>query len=148
MKDSGRIERLLSETLHSALGNAVFRTGDKTLDDLLSVSREKFYDPNATVRQEALQHLWDAWERLKTIEPGAGKQMQVKALLDRMATEPKFRDLLETEAISLTKIGNGFTIRHWETKVAPLELAEHVDYLFHRLFAFVRLALRLTGRGS
>lgn len=76
------------------------------------------------------------------------KKTSAKALLDKAATEPTFRETLEDEARELTRIGNDFTIRHSETDKVPLELSEHVDYLFHRLFALIRLLLRTTGRGG
>ena len=66
----------------------------------------------------------------------------------KAAAEPNFYKRLEDEAHELTSIGNNFTIRHSETYQVPLELSEHVDYLFHRLFALIRLLLRTTGRGG
>jgi hypothetical protein len=85
---------------------------------------------------------------LKTIEPGKGKKISVEALLNKAASELNFRERLNKEAHELTDIGNKFRIRHSETNQAPLELSEHVDYLFHRLFALIRLILRTNGRGG
>jgi hypothetical protein len=42
----------------------------------------------------------------------------------------------------MTDIGNGFQIRHSETSQVPLQRNNHVDYLFHRLFALIWLVLR------
>ena len=92
------------------------------------------------MRREALEKLWDAWERMKTLEPG-NKGESTKALLDKAATEPGFRDLLETEARKLTEIGNGFHIRHSETTQTEIQSDNQVDYLFHRLFALIWLVL-------
>lgn len=50
------------------------------------------------------------------------------------------------EASALTKIGNTFHIHHSETSQEPLSSSREVDYLFHRLFAFIALLLRATGR--
>ena len=47
----------------------------------------------------------------------------------------------------LTKIGNTFRIRHSETSQEDLRSPEQVDYLFGRLFAFIRLILKATERG-
>jgi hypothetical protein len=95
-----------------------------------------------------LEKLWDAWERLKTVEPGKNKQAQVKALLDRAATESNCRDRLEKEARELTEIGNKFMIRHTETDKVPVNESTQVDYLFHRMFAIIRLLLVASGRGE
>jgi hypothetical protein len=50
--------------------------------------------------------------------------------------------------MELTGIGNSFRIRHSEVTQEPLTSADQVDYLFTRMFAFVRMALRGTGRGG
>lgn len=92
--------------------------------------------------------LWDAWERLKTVEPGKNKKESSIALLDRALAAGGFRDAIEVEAKELTRIGNSFDIRHTETSQEPLKSSEHVDYLFHRLFALIRMLLTLTERGG
>ena len=39
-------------------------------------------------------------------------------------------------------------IRHSETDKTRIDEPEHVEYLFHRLFALVFMILRATGRAS
>ncbi len=146
LRSDGNIIRLAPEGLRETLVSAGFRTGDDELNSLLNTARAKYLDPNPTVRQESLEKLWDAWERLKTIEPGADKPAKVRALLNRASPEATFREALNKEAIELTRIGNNFRIRHSETTQVPLELNEHVDYLFHRLFALIMLFLKTTSR--
>jgi hypothetical protein len=85
---------------------------------------------------------------LKTLEPGKDKKASTRALLDRVTTEPTFRDRLEQDAVQLSAIGNAFMIRHSETDKAPIVESAHVDYLFHRMFALVRLVLKATCRGG
>ncbi len=144
----GVVVRLAPGALREALASAMFRTGDGELDSMLETARVKYLDPAPEVRRESLEKLWDAWERLKTVEPGKDKRESSKALLDRAAGEPTFREALEREAEELTRIGNKFRIRHSETYQVPLKLSEQVDYLFHRMFALIRLLLRTTGRGG
>lgn len=140
--DNGQIQRLAAPVLHEVLTASAFRTGDASLDGLLESARTKFLDPDPNVRREAIEKLWDAWERVKTLEPGPDKRSSVKALLDRAADEPTFRDILEQEAKALTDVGNRFQIRHSETSQVPLQRNDHVDYLFHRLFSLIWLVLR------
>ncbi|HUV79895.1 MAG TPA: hypothetical protein VMW40_03595 [Candidatus Bathyarchaeia archaeon] len=142
----GLIVRLAPEGLREALMSAAFRTGDTGLDSLLEAARAKYLNPNLTIRQESLEKLWDAWERLKTVEPGKDKRASITTLLNKAATESTFRETLNKEASELTRIGNIFRIRHSEITQVPLERSEHVDYLFHRLFALILLFLRTTGR--
>ena len=122
---------------------SVFR---RQLDGLLEAARTKFGDPDVTVRGEALEKLWDAWERLKTIEHGSNKSQQVTALLTNAVPEPNFRGKIDAEAHVLTGMGNEFTIRHFETNKQPLAESEYVDYLFHRMFALLWLLLKRTNR--
>lgn len=145
LESNGSIVRLAPPILQENLSSSTFNTGDKELDSLLNSARAKYLDPNPIVRRESLEKLWDAWERLKTIE-ASDKKISVPKLLDKAASEPKFRQELEEEAIKLTKIGNTFRIRHSETSQIPLELNEHVDYLFHRLFSLIMLLLKRTNR--
>lgn len=56
----GHIIRLPPEVLGEALKSARFRTGDTELDLLLETARGKYLDPDLTVREEALEKLWDA----------------------------------------------------------------------------------------
>ena len=94
------------------------------------------------------EKIWDAFERIKTLEPGDNKRDQAAALLNRTASTPKMRQSLDNEAKALTEIGNSLRIRHAETTQEKLERPEHVDYLFHRMLSFLRLVLRSTGRGG
>ncbi|MCA9422692.1 MAG: hypothetical protein KC587_18505 [Nitrospira sp.] len=142
LKEDGTVSRLAPPVLHEALSSQMFNSGDDKLDQLLDLARTKFLDPDSVVRREALEKLWDAWERVKTLEPPANKRESTKALLDKAATEPQFRKLIENEARSLTDIGNNFHIRHSEIQQVEIQSEDQIDYLFHRLFALIWLILR------
>lgn len=126
--------------LFEAMG-ALPPSGDHTLDELLADACKKFKDAAPKSRAEGTEKLWDAWERLKSIEVPGDKRTSVTRLLDFCALEPKFRQLLEIEAKALTEIGNSFHIRHFETDKATIQTPEQNDYLFHRLFALIHLLL-------
>lgn len=147
LTDRGEIERLVPVEIGAALHRAQFRTGDTELDAMLAAARQKFLDADERVRQEALEKLWDAWERLKTLD-GKDKRTGIADLLDRAAgtTSPKLREELEKEARALTDMGNSFHIRHSETKQERLQSGDHVDYLFYRLFSLLHLLMRTSGQ--
>ena len=145
---NGEVQRLAPEVLRQALSQAVFNTGDVALDAMLERARTRFLSPNPATRRESLESLWDAWERIKSLELPANKRESVKRLLDKASGEPHFRQVLEDEAGALTSIGNDFMIRHAEVGKTPIEDDEHVDFLFHKLFATIRLALRKSRRGG
>jgi hypothetical protein len=144
----GEVVRLAPPVLRETLASALFHTEDTQLDGLLETARARFLDPDPTARRDGLEKLWDAWERLKTIEPAKDKKASTAALLDRVTSESALRETLDREALELTRIGNTFQIRHSETSQTPLQLDENVDYMFHRLFAFIHHALRITDRAS
>ena len=137
----GIVERLAPPVLRDSLRSALFRTTDPDLDDLLEKARSKFLSHDFETRRESLEKLWDAWERLKTLSNPANKKLSIGTLLDKAASESSFRAMLETEARELTRIGNDFQIRHTEVGKPSIQDSEHIDYLFHRLFAFILLIL-------
>jgi hypothetical protein len=143
LHEDGTVGRLVAPVFDVILPASTFKTGDGTLDQLLETARKKFLDPDPAVRREALEKLWDAWERLKTLEPGKDKKGSTQVLLNKATNEPKLRQRLEDEARALTDIGNEFMIRHAELDKVDLRRDEHVDYLFHRLFSLIWLLLCL-----
>jgi len=123
------------------LKGAIFQTGEPFLDSMLETARAKYLDPSLQVRLEAIEKLWDAWERIKTLEQPAEKKKSIGILLDKASSELKVRERLEREAVELTDVGNNLMIRHTETTKTPITSSAHVDYLFHRMFAFIYLVL-------
>lgn len=147
LEEDGCIVRLLPQEVQEPIASMRFRTGDPVLDDLLRTARNKFFDRDPNIRRESLEKLWDAWERLKTIENPENKKESIRLLLDKVDNGQQFRDVLENDAINLTAIGNDFMIRHSEIGKSPVQSSEQVDYFFQRLFAIIWLLLRATNRG-
>jgi hypothetical protein len=148
LREDGHVERIAPEGLREVLSQAMFNTGDDALNELLERARTRFRGPNPATRRESLEALWDAWERIKSLELPADKRESTRRILDRGSGEPNFRQVLEDEARSLTAIGKGFMIRHAEVGKVQIANDEHVDFLFHKLFAMIRLLLRKSNRGG
>lgn len=149
LDDTGHAQRILPLPVAQALGWHMFSTGDDELDRLLEYSRSHFLSPKLDDRRDATEKLWDAFERMKTLEPGADKKAQADALLDRAgAPGSKMRSVVGDEAKALTDIGNSLRIRHSEIPQEMIELSEQVDWLFVRLFSFLQLLLRSSGRSA
>jgi hypothetical protein len=138
---------MTATTFHIPLSQAVFQTGDADFDSLMEDARHKFLNKDLKVRKEALEKLWDAFERLKSMWD-EDKKRSVKALLDMGSDETTLRKVLEDESFALTKIGNDFMIRHAEVDKIPVTESRVVDYLFQRAFSFIQLLLRATGLGG
>lgn len=141
LKPDGQVRRVLPAVIGEALSRPYLRTGDSILDVMLEESRTKFSDPSPLIRREALERLCDAWERIKSIAH-ADKAKSIGLLLDRCAEESGFRAVLEKEARELTDIGNSHLLRHHEVRQEPVIDVQHVDYLYHRLFAMLELIIR------
>jgi hypothetical protein len=146
--ERGEVVRIAPGVAQGAIAAALYRTGDQDLDRLLEDSRNRYSNRNLEERKIGLEKLWDAWERLKTIEQPRGDKAQGTArLLDRTASG-RLREVIEQESRALTQIGNSFMIRHTEVNKTPLTSSEHVDYFYHRLFSLIRLILVATARGG
>jgi AbiJ N-terminal domain 4 len=138
----GNVIRLAPPVLAESLQSPLPKSGDSVLDGMVEESRRKFLSPDPRVRTESLERLWDAWERLKSLENPADKRRSIGVLLDKAASEAGMRNLIEAEARELTEIGNAFMIRHTEVNKTPIADIKHVDYLFHRMFAMITLLLK------
>ena len=137
LDEYGKIERLASPAVEVQLARELSPTRDEEFDALLETAIAKYRSPDIAIRREALEQLWDAFERSKTILEGK-KQDGAKALI-RAATEGVDAaevELVEAEMRALTEIGNSFRIRHHETGVAELSDAL-VDQLFARMYALL-----------
>lgn len=147
LTDEGQVVRLPPVILRESLASIHFQAPDADLNRMLEKACHKFLNPDEAVRQEALEALWDGWERLKTLGDGKGKKAQVNNLLDNVAgsSSSEFRGILSEDAKNLTRIGNSLQIRHSETAQERLANSQHVDYVFHRLFALIRMVLQTKG---
>jgi AbiJ N-terminal domain 4 len=65
LRENGHLERIAPEGLREVLSQAVFNTGDDTLNELLERARTRFLSPNPVTRRESLEALWDAWDEDK-----------------------------------------------------------------------------------
>ena len=139
LQSDSSIKRLAPPVLAEALQGRLLPTGDAFLDGLIEDARRKFFSPDLVVRKEALEKLWDAWERLKSLRTPGNKKESAARLLDAASADQAFRALLDREARELTDIGNSFMIRHSEVEKAAIQTSIQVNYLFHRMFALIWL---------
>jgi hypothetical protein len=137
LDDDGHIQHMASPAVEEQLAIELPSTGDDKFDGLLQSAIEKFRSRDVRVRREALEPLWDAFERSKTMLR-KDKRKGIKALIDEATAgaDPREAELLKKEMGQLTEIGNAFRIRHHETTKAELsnELSEQ---LFARMYAFL-----------
>ena len=148
MSVEGKIRRILPDPLAQAVAQARFATGDAEADRLLEAARLKILAPKHDDRSDGLEKLWDAFERIKTLDD-VNKKAGAAILLDYAARPgSKLRASLDDEALALTRLGNTHRIRHSEVDQEPLETAAQIDFLFTRLFAFIHFVLKASNRAA
>ena len=150
LSENGSIERTVPAPMADLVKRTDFRTGDNDLDGLLDTAIDRFLSPKPEARQDALEKLWGAFERLKTIEGGKDKKARAAALIDRAISDdaPVFRSVVQTEFKAMTKAGNELRIRHFEVGHEPVGETGEKDYLFMRLYSLIWLMLKRTRRLS
>ena len=150
LTDLGVIERELPAPITEMLKRVRHSTGDRELDHLLDAAIKRSLQPQAEARQDALEKLWHAFERLKTIECQGNKKKGVELLIDRAVASdaPLFHSEVTKEFRALTEIGNKMRIRHAEVGTEPVGDNGEKDYLFWRAFSLIWFMLKATGRLS
>ena len=88
LTEDGRIERTTPMILGDLPTKMDFDTGDTELGRLLNTASVKFRSPDQIMRREALESLWDAWERIKTLD-SSDKKAGIAKLLDSAAGEKR-----------------------------------------------------------
>jgi len=139
---NGSIERILPMELDRVIKNFCYTGSDIELNKLIDLARKNIIKPKIDDRQIALEKLWDAFERIKTIKPGNDKKMSVAKLINSASeSSQEFYMLLDEELNKLSKIGNQFQIRHYETDKIKINSNKHIDYLFYRMMSLLSLLL-------
>lgn len=146
--DTLQIQRIGTPEVRRLMADLQPNSGDKELDDLIIEARKRYLSHKEDERRIGLEKLWDAFERLKTIEPlpdgKSNKKASAEQLLSRITNEP-LREVVEDDMGALTAVGNKFRIRHHETDkhVVPVD---GYDYLFARMSNVIITLLRASNR--
>lgn len=115
------------------------RNIEKGVKELFQVATEYYVDGRKSI---AVEKLWDALERIKTVLPGKDKSQSADLLIEKMSGgDATYYDLFSTEIKCLTTIGNKFRIRHHETNKVEITSDCNFDYFYHRCAAFINLAI-------
>lgn len=142
---SGEVHRTGTPQVQEVQRTLVPTTGDAQLDDLINDARDRYASHRPDERRVGLERMWDAFERLKTIDlPGRDKKASTAALLAHLPDG--WRQTVDAEMIALTTIGNTYPIRHFETRTTDLPDDAAVDYLFGRMGSLLTLLLFASGR--
>lgn len=111
----------------------------KLLKEAISLYRR----PSPRDTRDAVEKLWDAFERLKTYYNELDKKDSVNKIVNDMAGgAKKLADWFELDFKELSDIGNGCRIRHHERDKVEVTDPRHYDYFFNRCLSLIALAIQ------
>ena len=134
-------ELRLSEVLglnirNELLFNKKTKSEDITLNKKVDKSKDFFAQGD---KQSALENLWDAFERMKTLLNDDKKKSVIKII--ELLSANIDSSVWENEFATLTKIGNDYQVRHFETDKKPIKSEAERDYLYFRLLSLIDFTL-------
>lgn len=148
--NDGKIERIVDEVMSEIVNRTLFYTADNDLNSMLNITYTKFKSPKKEIRHEALEKIWDAFERIKTIysvELSLDKKQSIETLIKKASNENEvMQTLLNEDTNDLSKIGNNTQIRHHETNKIAITDERHIDYLFFRVSNIIQLFLKIIEK--
>lgn len=109
---------------------------DHHLNDLIAQAKQSFIEGN---KQIALEKIWDALERTKSLTNGDKKQ-SLSTIIASLSDEIN-SDFFDNEFRELTQIGNKYQIRHFEKGVKEIKDNHTQEYLFFRALGLIELVL-------
>ena len=129
----------LTPTVESAIAAVKEAGARELLQEAIMLHRSPY---PADIR-DAVEKLWDAYERLKTYYTTMNKAKSAEKIVNDMAAgQAPYVTLFDTEFRALTKIGNDFRIRHHETDKVEITDVRYYDYFFNRCLSLIALAIQ------
>ena len=141
LDENGQIKRSIPKQMSGIMTEIRFNTGDDRLNELFEQAYSKFVLPRKENRIEALEKIWDAFERLKTYFENNKKQSATTLISLVSKNNLLFQEIIENEFKSLTDMGNRFQIRHYEKDKIEITNELHIDYLFYRMSCLIQLCV-------
>ena len=140
----GMVERIVENgTLSKETETAVAQIKEKGIKELLNDAILSYKTPAPSARQNAVEKIWDALERLKTYYTLMDKKSSASKIVTDMAKgQSMYIDLFNAEFKALTDIGNNYRIRHHETTKIDITDSKYYDYFFNRCLSLIALAIQ------
>lgn len=129
---------VLSDEIETNIG-AITEPG---LRELLVTAIQKHKSPYPEDQKDAVEKIWDAFERLKTYYTNMDKKASATKIVSDIADgQADYIELFNAEFKALTDIGNNFRIRHHETSKIDITDVRHYDYFFNRCLSLISTAI-------
>lgn len=143
LTDEKIIERIVENSILTKEMEKIFgEVNEVGIRELLKDAVALYKTPNSTARQDSVEKIWDALERLKTYYTTMNKKRSLEKIVNDMACgNSHFIELFNDEFRKLTDIGNNYRIRHHETYKFDITDERYYDYLFNRCLSLIALAI-------
>ena len=144
LTDDKRIERVVdnNEVLEVAK-ETVEDLKEKGAKDLIKGSLQLYKSPRPESRRDAMEKIWDAFERIKTYYTNMDKKHSSAKIIQNISEgNASYHDLIENEFRKLTEIGNNYRIRHHETDKIDINNPDFYDYFYERCLSLVMLSVK------
>lgn len=136
--ENGKINSTTITSLKADLTKSV----EVGVKELLQKASEYYNKGNKEV---AVEKLWDAYERLKTLID-SNKQKSAESLISKISNGvTEYQNLFKAEFKALNEIGNNFRIRHHEINKTDIDKNYYYEYFFHRCLALINLSLNFIN---
>lgn len=144
LTENGTVERMVNNLcVIEEINDLLPDIAEIGLKQLLEKAIVLYKSPKVSSHSDAVEKIWDAFERLKTYYPHLDKARSADKIIKDIARDNKeFEVLLNEEFLKLTRIGNCYRIRHHETDKVNIEDDRHFDYFFNRCLSLVSLAVQ------
>ncbi|MDT2767762.1 hypothetical protein P7G58_02625 [Globicatella sulfidifaciens] len=137
----GQLNDEINNQGKEVLNQSEISLSDKLINEKIEESKLYIRSNMSNKKQMAVEQMWDAFERLKTLY-GENKKTSADKLIKTVSNNSRtIKELLEKEFKDLTKIGNEFHIRHFENDRVPLESDEFREYLYFRMLTLISYCL-------
>lgn len=139
-----QVERIVENSpITPAVESAIAAVKEAGARELLQEAILLHRSPYPADIRNAVEKLWDAYERLKTYYTTMNKAKSAEKIVNDMAAgQAPYVTLFDTEFRALTKIGNDFRIRHHETDKVEITDVRYYDYFFNRCLSLIALAIQ------
>lgn len=144
LTDEKTIERIVEDSpLTPEIESRVAQVREPGTRQLLEEAIALYKMPYPDSARDAVEKIWDAFERLKTYYTNLDKRASASKIVGDMADgNQNYNELFDAEFKALTEIGNDYRIRHHETNKIDITDPRHYDYFFNRCLSLIALAIQ------
>lgn len=138
------IERIVENSpLSPAIEVQIQQIAEYGIRELMIDAIALYKTPNPAARQDSVEKIWDALERLKSNYASMNKRDSLAKVVNDISNgKDEFIKIFDAEFRTLTDIGNNFRIRHHETNKIDIKDNRHYDYFFNRCLSLIALAIQ------